>query len=209
MAVVMVMIAMLVMVMVIVVLMTVLMTAMGVRRMIVPRMVMCFACRRGRMAAAGIGSAFRIERRFDLDNPRAQPLHHRLDDMIAPDPQASCRDLCRQMAVSEMPGDPNQMLRVVAADLRQRLRHRHDFDQPAIVEHQRVTTPQRHRMFQIEQKRESARAGHRHPPPVTIVEIEHDGIGRRLAPAMRPANLRGADHSGISSDPGFGKMPAR
>ena len=108
-----------------------------------------------------------------------------------------------------MPGNPNQVLRVVAADLRQRLRRRHDFDQPAVVEHQRVTAPQRHRVFQIEQKLKSARAGHHHPPPVTIVEIEHDGIGWRLAPAMRPANLRGADHSGRPSDPGFGKMPAR
>jgi hypothetical protein len=29
---------------------------------------------------------------------------------------------------------------------------------------------------------------------VTIVEIEHDGVGRRLIPAMLAANLRGADH---------------
>jgi hypothetical protein len=29
---------------------------------------------------------------------------------------------------------------------------------------------------------------------MTIVKIKHDGIGRRLAPAMRAANLRGADH---------------
>jgi hypothetical protein len=35
---------------------------------------------------------------------------------------------------------------------------------------------------------------------VTIVEIEHDGIGRRLVPAMLAANLRGADHGLTTMD---------
>jgi hypothetical protein len=37
------------------------------------------------MSFARIGSAFRIKRPLDLDQPRAQPLHHRLDHVIAPD----------------------------------------------------------------------------------------------------------------------------
>ncbi len=94
-----------------------------------------------------------------------------------------------------MPGDPNQMLRIVAPDLDQRLRRRDHLDQPAIVEHQRVAAAQRHRVFQVEQEFEPARAGHRHPPPVAIVEAEHDGIGRRLDPAMVRANLDRADHA--------------
>jgi hypothetical protein len=69
------------------------------------------------VAAAGIGAAFGIERRIDLDHAGAEPLHHRLDDVIAPDPQALGHDLRRQMAVAEMPGDPNQMVRVGASDL--------------------------------------------------------------------------------------------
>jgi hypothetical protein len=32
---------------------------------------------------------------------------------------------------------------------------------------------------------------------VPIVEIEHDGIGRRLGPAMLPNDLGGADHARI------------
>ena len=69
-----------------------------------------------RMSRAGIGAAFGIERRLDLDHPRAQPAHHRLDYMISPDAQALGHDLGRQMAVAEMPGDADQMLRIVAAD---------------------------------------------------------------------------------------------
>ena len=200
MAVVMVMIAMLVVMMMAIVTMTmivtVLMTVMIMRRLIMRRMAMRFACR---VRVGGIGATFRIERCLDLDQAGAQPLHHRLDDVIAPDPQSPCRDLGRQMAVTEMPGDPNQMLRVVAADLRQRLRRRHDLDQPAIFEHQRIATPQRDRVFQIKQKRKTPRARHRHSPPVTIVEAEHDGIGRRVGPAMAGENLAGADHTEILS----------
>ena len=59
--------------------------------------------------AAGIGAALGIERRLDLDDAGAKPLHHRLDDMIAPDAQALWHDLRRQMTVAEMPGDPDQM----------------------------------------------------------------------------------------------------
>jgi hypothetical protein len=35
---------------------------------------------------------------------------------------------------------------------------------------------------------------------VTIVEIEHDGVGRRIIPAMLAANLRGADHRLMTMD---------
>jgi len=141
--VVMVVIAMLVMVMVITVAMTVVMgmtvamvmtIAMIVRGMIMRRMVVRIGLRRRmRMAAAGIGAAFGIERRFDLDHAGAKALHHRLDDVIAPDTQALGHDLRRQMAVAEMPGEPNQMVRILSANFQQRLRRRDHLDQPVIV----------------------------------------------------------------------------
>jgi len=91
-----------------------------------------------RMATAGIGAAFGIERRFDLDDSRPQPLHHRLDDVIASDPQGLGRNLRRQMTVAEMPGDPDQMERVGPSNFQQRLGCRHHLDQAAVLEHQRV-----------------------------------------------------------------------
>jgi hypothetical protein len=96
-----------------------------------------------------------------------------------------------------MPGDPHQMMRIGAADLHQRLRRRDHFDQPAIVEHQRIAAAQRHRVFEVEQEFKPSRARHRHPPPMPIVEIENDGIGRRLGPAMLRADFRGSDHAEI------------
>jgi hypothetical protein len=163
--------------------------------MIMRRMIVRLASRRVCVATTLIGTTFGIEWRFDLDHARAQSLHHRLDDMVAPDTQAARRDLRRQMAVAEMPGDPNQMLRIGAAYLGQRLRCRDDLDQPVIVEHQRIAAAQHGGIFEIEQECKPAGARHRHPPAVAVVEIEHDRIGRWLAPAMRAANLCGADHT--------------
>ncbi len=91
-----------------------------------------------RMALAAVGAAFRIERCLDLDQPRPQTAHHRFDDVVAPDSQATACDLRRQVTVAKMPGDANQMLRIVAANFDQRLRRRDDLYQPAVLEHQRV-----------------------------------------------------------------------
>src|SRR5579871_1277766 len=183
--------------------MVVMITAMMIVSMVM--LVMCVTCMRafmsmGSMSVAmrggfGIGAAFRIERRLDLDHARSQPLHHRLDDMITPDAQRLGHDLGRQMAVAEMPGDPDQMMRITSLDLDQRLGGRDHLDQPAVLQHQRIAAAQRNRALEIEQESQSARAGHRHAPPVTVVEIEHHGVGRRLRPAMLPLDLRGADHA--------------
>jgi hypothetical protein len=203
-----VMVMMVIMMMVIVVVMAFVIMAGVIMGMIMRRVVVRFAFRCVRVATLGISATFGIEWRFDLDHARAQPLHHRLDDMIAPDTQAPRRDLGRQMAVAEMPGDPNQMLRIGAADLGQGLRRRDDLDQPVIVEHQRVAAAQHGGIFQIKQEFKPARPRHRHPPAMTIVEIEHDGIGRRLVPAMGAANLRGADHVAVFPFNGRRPFPA-
>jgi hypothetical protein len=153
------------------------------------------------VAAAGVGAALGIERRLDLDDSGPEALHHRFDHMVAPDPQALGHDLGRQMPIAEMPGDPNQMQWIGAADLDQRLGRGDHFDQPAVLEHQRIAAAQCDRVFQIEQEFQPARARHRHPPPMPVVEIEHDGIGGRPVPAMLALNSGGADHRFKTSRP--------
>jgi hypothetical protein len=144
MAVVMVVTTMLVVMMMVVVIvsfvmtMAVIMMAVAIVATMIVRRVAMRLIRRVRVILAGIGAALGVERRFDLDHPRAKPLHHRLDDVVAPDPQSAPRDLRRQMAVAKMPGETNQMLRVVTSDFQQRLRRGYDFDQPVILQHQRI-----------------------------------------------------------------------
>src|SRR5262245_20778293 len=55
-------------------------------RVIVTR-VMGLVIMRMPVRGAGISAAFRVERRLDLDHARAEPLHHRLNHMIAADAQ--------------------------------------------------------------------------------------------------------------------------
>src|SRR6185369_7719627 len=143
-----------------------------------------------------ISAALGIERRLDLDDARTQSLHHRLDDVIPSDTQAFWHDLRRQMAVAEMPGNANEMQRIGAPDLDQGLGCRHYLDQPTVLQHQCVAAAQRDRVFQVEQELQPARPRQRHPPPMPIVEIEHDGIGRRLRPAMLSQDFCRADHVG-------------
>lgn len=180
---------------VLVVMMAVIMMLMIVSAMFVIAMVMVIMPMR-RMATAGIGAAFRIERRFDGNDTRAEATHHLLDHVIAPDAQALADDLGGQMTIAEMPGDPHKMMRIRAANFHQRFGRGDHLDQPPVFQHQRVTATQRHRFFQIEQELKSARAGHRHAPPMPVVETENHRIGG-LGPASRWTHLRRTDHDGI------------
>jgi hypothetical protein len=189
--------AMLVVLMIVVVRMIAMTTAVMMTGMImrgvVMNVVMGVACGI-RVALAVIGATFRIKRRFDFDDPRSQPLRHFLDHVVAPDAQRFGRNLCRQVTVAEMPGDADQMLRIGATDLQERLGRRNHLDQTAILEHQRIAAAQGRRTLEIEQEFESTRARHRHSSAMAVVEVEHDGIGRSLAPAMMLRNLDRAEH---------------
>ncbi|MDR6661844.1 putative Rdx family selenoprotein [Tardiphaga robiniae] len=151
----------------------------------------------GRLVRSGIGAAFGIERRLDLDHPRAKTLHHLLDDMIAADTQPLGHDLRRQMAIAEMPGEPHQMAGIGTTDLDQRLRRCDHLDQAAVFQHQRIAAAQGDGVFEIEQEFQSARPRNRHAATMTIVEVENDGVYRRLFPVVLAFDLSRADH-GIS-----------
>jgi hypothetical protein len=148
----------------------------------------------GRLMRSGIGAAFGIERRFDLDDLGAKTLHHLLDDMIAADAQALGHDLRRQMAIAEMPCEPHQMAGIGTTDLDQWLRRCDHLDQAAVFQHQSVAAAQGNGVFEIEQEFQSARPRHRHAATMTIVEVENDGVYRRLFPVVLAFDLSRADH---------------
>ncbi len=150
-----------------------------------------------RLMRRRIGAAFGIERRLDLDDTRAKPLHHLLDDVIAADAQALRHDLRRQMAISEMPGETHEMARIGAANLDQRLWCCDHLDAAAVFQHQRVAAAQGDGVFQVEQKFQSARSRHHHATAMTIVEVENDGVDRGLDPVILANDGSCADH-GIS-----------
>lgn len=182
-------------------------TFMAMRRMIVLRMVVLRVVMLGMIVAmmtvivmrvavamivpvtsgfmrSGIGAAFGIEWRLDLDHLRAEPLHHLLDHMVAANAQAAGGDLRRQMAIAEMPGQPHQMAGIGAADLDQRLWCCDDLDEAAVFQHQGIAAAQGDGVFQIEQEFQSARPRHRHAATMAVVEVEDDGVRRRLCPVV-------------------------
>ena len=136
------------------------------------------------VAGADIGAAFRIERRLDLDDAGAEAFHHLLDYMVTADSQVFSRNLHRQVAIAEMPGEPHHLPEIDAAKLDQRLRRRDHLDEPAIFKHQGVAATQRDRLRQVEQEFQAARAGHSHATPVAVVELQYDRIGGCVAPAV-------------------------
>jgi hypothetical protein len=160
--------------------------------MIMMSMIMMSMTRR--LMRSGIGAAFGIERCLDLDHLGAEALHHLLDDVVAADAQSLGHDLRRQMAVAEMPGEPHQMAGIGTPDFDQRLRRCDHLDQAAVFQHQSVAAPQGDGVFEIEQEFQSARPRHRHAATMTIVEVENDGICRRLFPVVLAFDLSRADH---------------
>jgi hypothetical protein len=99
------------------------------------------------------------------------------------------------MAISEMPGDPYHKLWTRTSYLGEWLGRGDHFNQPSILEHQRITPAQHDGGLQVEKKRHAARAGQRYPPPMTVVEIEYNGVGRSLAPAVLATDVRCPDHA--------------
>lgn len=166
------------------IMMAMVMLAVSVTAVIMSRMIMRIMTR----LAADIRSALGIERRLDLHDARAETTHHILDDMIAADTQPLGHQLRRQMTIAEMPCDANKLQRVGAFDLGERLGRGDHLDQAAVFQHQRIAAAQRHRFRQIEQELQPARAGHGHAPTMTVVEFQHDAVGRSLAPAAHWAN---------------------
>lgn len=148
-----------------------------------------------RMTGVGIGAAFGIERRLDLDHAGAETFHHGFDDVVAADTQGLGHDLRRQVAVAEVPADADEMVRIVAADFQQRFGRRHHLHQPAVLQHQRIAAAQRDSMLQVEQEFEPPRPRHGHAATVPIVEIEHHRIHGCFREAVLPPDLRRPDHA--------------
>ena len=160
---------------------------MTMMRMIVPGVVMCGL---GRFISAGVG----LEGRLDMAHLRAEATHHVLQHMVATDAQAIGEDLRRGMAIADVIGDAGELARVSATRLRQLLGRGDDFDQPPVLQHQRVAAAQNHGVRQVEQEFGSARRLHRHAAAMPAFVIQHDRVGRRGAPGALGGDEIRTDH---------------
>src|SRR5215470_617901 len=120
----------------------------------------------GTVAVAGIvivlaiGAALGIEGRADLAHLRTQALQHVDDDMVVADQDAVFVDLCRQVAVAEMPGETREGGGAAAAHLDQVLLGSAHFDEAALLQPEAVAAAQNDGLDEIEQEVEAAIAQH-------------------------------------------------
>ena len=155
-----------------------------------------------------IGAALRIKGRLDGSDLGAEPAQHVLDDVVAPNPDRIGEHLRGQMPITDMPGEPHQIDRLAAPHLDQRFGGRHDLDEATVIQRQRVAAAQHHGLRQIEQEFEPAHPHHGDATAVSLVEIEHHGVGWGFGPAVLRANGGGADQgaklrSGLVEQVGF------
>lgn len=143
----------------------------------------------------GIGTAFRIERLAYFRHGRSKPVQHIGNDMVGPDQNALGLDLRRQMPVTQMPGQPQKMMRLGGTNRQKRFRRSAHFDDTAIVQHKPVTITHGDCFSQIKQKGKAALAGHRDTSPVAGVIIKHNVVRRVIPPGAGRLHLPRPDQN--------------
>ena len=146
------------------------------------------------VAAVGIGTALGIEGGGDRRCRRIEAFDHVLDNGVVADTQAVTKKLGRQVAIAEVPGDAEEPGGSLRGDLAQRLGRGIDGDHAAVLEHQSVAIPERHRLGEIEKEFQTVGCGHRHAPAVPLIVVEHDTVGGFLRPLPGGVNAGSADH---------------
>jgi hypothetical protein len=146
----------------------------------------------------GISAAFRVERRFDRNASAAEQNDQRFQRGLAPQANAIGKKLNRHVPVTEMKRDPCQCRRIRGAHFDQRLGLGHDFDQPAVLELERVSHPQPRRLGEREGKLETLDA-----PPLAAMRpalciVENDGIDEACQiEALRRKHPRGRGNGAL------------
>lgn len=143
-----------------------------------------------------IGAALGVEGRLDRADLAAEARYHLLDHVVAADAQARTHDLHRQVAVAEVPGELKQVIRTLGADLAERFGRADHLDEAPVLQLHRVAGAQGYGLFEVEQEFKATHGAKRDPPPVTIVEFQHDAVGRLALPVALRDHFTGPDHLG-------------
>jgi len=143
-----------------------------------------------------VGAALGVEGCLDRADLAAEARYHLLDHVVAADAQARTHDLHRQVAVAEVPGELKQVIRTLGADLAERFGRADHLDEAPIFQLHRVAGAQGHGLLEVEQEFKATHCVKRDPPPVTIVEFQHDAVRRLALPVALRDHFIGPDHLG-------------
>jgi hypothetical protein len=101
------------------------------------------------------------------------------------------------MTIAKMPGDARERDSVLAADFGKRLRRGDDFDDASVLEREPIAGPQHHGFRQVEKEFEAANPCHRQAAAITVVMVEHDGVGWGPSPRAGGTNGARCEHGRI------------
>jgi hypothetical protein len=148
------------------------------------------------MVAAGLGrsAAFGLERSLDGHDLRAIGLQQFLDLGRAAQAQAVGFYFDRHMAAAELPGEPRKHNRI-GARFEQRLGLRHDLDEAAVIEKERIVMVQSDRLGEVEFDAGTVDAEQKSMLGRALRESEDECISDVVALAIGGRNdFRGARH---------------
>ncbi len=126
------------------------------------------------LIVAHIGAAFRVKRRFDVNDPAAQRSRHALQLFVLTHANAVRKNLQGYMQISQAPRQTRQIARLADAYLRQGFRRRDHLDQTAIFEHKRIAAPQHDVERQVHGERQTVGRLEIRPSPVPTVRIQQN-----------------------------------
>jgi hypothetical protein len=149
----------------------------------------------GMRGLLGMHAAFRLKFRFGMQNMGAECGHEFLDATIARNAKAIRKHLCRDMTVTEIPGDTRKLPGIFSGYFRDRLARRDDPHNPAVFQLQAVAVPQHSGFSRIEQENRVVRCAHRDASAVTPVMRQLNRVRfARAIPMAGWKNFGGADH---------------
>ena len=148
------------------------------------------------MLCLEVGAALGVEGCLDRADLAAEARYHLLDHVVAADAQARAHDLHRQVAVAEVPGELKQVIRTLGADLAERFGRADHLDEAPIFQLHRIAGAQGHGLLEVEQEFKATYGVKHDPPPVTIVEFQHDAVRRLALPVALRDHFTGPDHLG-------------
>ena len=99
-----------------------------------------------------VSTAFRIESGVDLCDGRAQIFKHVPDHVVSTDADVIGVNLSREMPISKVPRQDQEVMPVATTDFIQRLRCRHDLHDPPVFQLQTISISQKPGLGKIQQE---------------------------------------------------------
>jgi hypothetical protein len=138
-----------------------------------------------------ICSAFGLKGRCDLEQFGTKATEHVLDHMIGSDKKGMLSNLRRQMAISQMPREPCQLMAIRVPDLDQRFGSSSNPDPVAVIELQTIAIGHRNCLRKVEKNILTVVRREANSPAMTSVEIQSKSADSLLVRPVSSAAMDG------------------